>query len=77
MYINIGIAVPPELGIAVPPELGIAVPPELTVAQESVRFLVNVFFTIRSQNRDLAAIPAGNYSYGRPASLLFRPKSGK
>ena len=38
---------------------------------KSGSFLVNVFFTIRSQNRDLDATPPGNYSYGRRAPFLF------
>ena len=40
-------------------------------------FLVNIFYTIRSQNRDLGATPPGNYSCGRRASFWFSPKSGK
>ena len=38
-------------------------------------FCVNVFFTIGSRNSDLAAIPPGKYSYGRPASFTFSQKS--
>ena len=64
---ELGIAVPSELGIAVPLELGIAVPLELGIAAKLVCVCVlnNVFFTIRSQNRDLGAKAPRKYSYGR------------
>ena len=44
---------------------------------KNVCFFVNVFLTIRSHNGDLAAIPPGNYSYGRPTSFWLWSKYGK
>ena len=44
---------------------------------KSVDLLVNVFFTIGPQNRDLGAILPGNRSELRPASLWFCSKSIK
>ena len=40
-------------------------------APDEAYFLVNGFFTIGPQNRDLGALLPGNDSYGRPASFLF------
>ena len=51
------------------------VPPGVAVVAfatpQSGCFLVNGFFTIGPQNRDLAALLPGNDSYGRPASFSF------
>ena len=48
-----------------PPSSSLSPPPK------SGCLLVNGFFTIGPQNRDLGALLPGNDSYGRPASFLF------